>query len=417
METSVTTTSRQSTTFTLVPLGLFLALLCVGFPSGLFDSYRDRFGFGTSVQSLLFAVYAFTLVPALLCTPLILRRTTPRGLYLIGTVALVLADIVFLTAPNVLLLFVGRAVQGITVAFLNAAAPQILLDLQRRRWGRFDPLVLALMTSAGLGLGLFGARLLTGVSGDADRILFALHLLLTLGFLVVAVVRRPPTGENTGTDTGSETGSDQASTARRPQHLAAREEDHRTWNALGGWAGATSWSLGGLFLGLGTVIGDAASPGLAAVVPFLFFVAMFVGQLATRRITDISRALRWGPGGSVVSAVATAGAVIVAADSPGAFSSTVAVLGSVIGGVSLGVVFVLATAVYERTTDPATEGPQTAVFFAKIFGGNSLPTLVVGVLTTAVGLNWSLSVLAAALAVASGILAVRIRGLEVSDPR
>ncbi|MGO3362227.1 MAG: MFS transporter [Corynebacterium sp.] len=408
------TASRESRFFTLIPFVLFLALLCVGFPSGLFDSYRESYGFGTSVQSLLFAVYAFTLVPALLCTPLILRKLTPTGLLLAGTVALVVADVLFLLAPGTAVLFVGRAVQGITVAFLNAAAPQILLDLQRRGFGRFDPLILAIMTSAGLGLGLFGAKLLSGVTSDADRILFAVHLVVSVGFLVVVWRNRPapqPDGDVAESPDPVSPGSG------RRQHLASRPDDHRSWNRLGGWAGATSWSLGGLFLGLGTMIGDAASPSLAAVVPFIFFVAMIVGQLATRRIVDIARALRWGLGGSAVSAAATAVSVILAGGDPGVWTAVIVLAGSVIGGFSLGVVFVMATAVYERTISPETEGPQTAVFFAKIFGGNSIPTLAVGVATTVVGLSWALAGLAVVVVVTALALGSAVRRLEAERER
>lgn len=403
----MTSETQDNRYFQLIPVGLFLALLCVGLPSGLFDTYRERFLFGTNVQSLLFAVYAFTLVPALLCTPLILKKLTPRGLLLTGVIALIVADLLFVTASGTAMLFIGRAVQGVTVAFLNAAAPQILLALQRRGEGRFNPLALAIATSAGLGLGLFGAKLLADATADADRILFGVHLVLSAAFLGALLRLGTP-----GTKSSAVPDGDGDSTGAEPtQFLPNRQEDNRRWNSLAGWAGATAWSLGGLFLGLGTVIAAESAPALTAWVPFVFFVAMIAGQLLTRRLQSIVTALILGLGGSAASAVATALAVVVASDSPGAVSATIAVAGSIVGGFSLGVVFVMATSVYERTIDPESEGPQTALFFAKVFGGNSLPTLAVGVIASAAGLDWGLSALAVAVVVSAGVIVTGFRRL------
>ncbi|EJZ81889.1 MFS transporter [Corynebacterium otitidis] len=402
-------TRRRRILFQAIPIGLFLALLSVGLPSGLFDLYRERYGFDTSVQTLLFALYAFTLVPSLLITPFILRYIRPVTLYAIGIVALIVADVVFLTSGNTALLFVGRGFQGVTVAFLNAAAPQLLLELQRRGWGKFDSMILSMMTSAGLGLGLFGAKLVSGTVESADRWLFVVHLAVTAVFVVSAALLKPRDTAGEGDNGDSETGSTKLK-------LRARPEDHDAWNSIAGVAAGTAWAMGGLYLGLGTMIGDATAPRIGAFVPFIFFMAMLVGQAASRALHDVTAAIRaWLPvnaAGAILTALGVVLAGGVSGENAGPLTALVALTGSALGGVSLGLVFVVATDVFPRTIDLNRAGTQTAFFFSKVFGGNSLPTLGVGILTPMLGLGGALGVLAAGVTAMTCYVLIRFSVLD-----
>lgn len=380
--------------FFALPLGILIALFCVGLPSGLFDRYREMFGFGNATQTLLFAVYAFTLVPALLLSPVILRKVEVKTLYLVGLASLCLAGVSFIAAEylpfGVAWLFAGRAFQGITVGFLNASTPPILLALERRGLGSFDPIVVGLVTALGLGSGLFTGKLASGYP-----------VALFSGTVAATIVL--------GVAVASMHSLDRGGAEAPAEETAAARSSNTQWNSLAGWAGGVAWVMGGLFLGLGTVISQAAAPQLVAAVPAVFFAAMIAGQFSTKLLGEPLTPLVLGLGGSMVSSATTALSVFLAsAGSANALTLTLLLASSVLGGFCLGVVFVLATGIYQSTIDPKRQNTQTAWFFTKVFGGNSLPTLGVGIVSSLVGLPGALAILAAMVCAGAAILISRV---------
>ena len=404
---------RRRILFHAIPVGMLLAFVAAGMASGTFDTYRARYDFATSVQTLIFATYLFALLPTLLLTPLILKKITPIQLYLIGICVLVVADVVFVSSAGTWMLFLGRALQGITVAFLNSAAPQLLISLQKRGWGRFDAMILSLVASGGLGVGLFGAKALEGSADNIDRWLFAIHIVMTIVFLVGTQVIRPR-GEDAKRKVG-----DSAEEKQNLFDFSAPKELHAKWISTAGLAAGTVWTLGGLYLGLGGLIGDTVAPPIAAFVPFIFFMAMMGGQLLTRTMSkSISQLLIWIPV-NVAGAILTAAGVGIAfaAGEASWFSGIVGLAGAMAGGVSLGIIFVVATDIFPKTIDDDKASKQTAFFFAKTFAGNSLPTLAVGLLSDVIGLQWALAILAAVVTVMGIGLIVRFRSLALENRR
>lgn len=359
----------RSTAFWSVAVVLVLVLAASGVPSPLYRVYQEQFGFSSGVLTLIFGIYAFALLAALLVVGALSdhvgRRPVLAGALLLQAGAMVL----FLLADGVTWLLLARVVQGLSTGALTGALGAALLDFQRS-----DRPIGALVNSAspgvGLALGAAGAGLLVQfVAAPTDwvfGVLTAFFLLAAGGVLLLP-----------------------ESSPRIPGALASlRPQVHVPASRRAAFVVivpclVATWALGGLYLSLG--------PSLAADVfgidnhltGALLILALngtaALGSVAVQRV-PAERAM---VGGALVLAAGVAGTVAALAVG----SSVMFFVSAVVSGFGFGSAFLGAIATVTRGVAPGERAGLLSSVFVVGYLSFSLPAIGAGLAAGTFGLE------------------------------
>jgi len=387
--------------FWLVTATLTVLMAASAAPSPLFPVYEQRWGVGPTAVTLVFAVYAATLLAALLTVGSLSDHLGRRPVVLAGVVGVVLALALFVRADSVGWLIAARALQGVSTGTAIGALGAALLDLQRP--GRqVAQLVNGAAPPVGLTLGALGSGLLVQVGPAPTRLVYV----VLAGLLVVAALALLALPEAAGRVPG-------ALASLRPQVSVPAATRPALLRAAPAFVG--SWALGGLFLSLGPSLaaqvlgrGDHVVGGL--VVAAVAGVGAVVGVLSRRRLPE--RVVALGSGAFVLGPL-----LLVAALEQ---RSTVGFfVGAAVSGVGFGAGFqgalraVLASAPADRRA-----GVLAAVYVLSYLAFG-VPAVVAGFLAPTTGLERAAdgyAGLVVVLGVVGLVLAARARSVRPARP-
>ncbi|MGQ0465896.1 MAG: MFS transporter [Sporichthyaceae bacterium] len=131
----------------------FLAAASV--PTPLYGVYAEQWGFSAITGTEVFAVYALSVLAALLTIGKLSDHVGRRPLLLAAIGAQIVALLLFLVADGVATLFLARVVQGLATGAAIGAMGAGMLDLDGRRGPRFN--AVAPMVGTGIGAVVSGA--------------------------------------------------------------------------------------------------------------------------------------------------------------------------------------------------------------------------------------------------------------------
>jgi predicted MFS family arabinose efflux permease len=227
--------------FALVASIIGLALFASATPSPLYGVYQQEWHFSTPVLTLVYAVYCFGVLTALLLVGRISDEVGRRPVLALSLIGLFGAGVLFAVAHSVGMLFAARALQGLTTGAALGAAGAALLDLHPRGDGQHAGLISGVVSTAGIGSGALVASVLVQYAPDPLVTPFLLLLFLIAVTLAGTLALPEPITRSTG--------------ARlRPQWPRVPASIRRAFT-LSSMGVLASWSIGGLYLALG--------PGLA----------------------------------------------------------------------------------------------------------------------------------------------------------
>jgi MFS family permease len=347
---------------------LVLMLAASGVPSPLYRVYQAEFGFSSGALTMVFGVYAFALLAALLVvgglSDHVGRRPVVCAAFLLEAAAMAL----FLAADGVGWLLAARVVQGLATGALTSALGAWLLDLQRPQ-RPLGPLVNSLSPGLGLSFGAVGAGLLAQFVPAPTAWVFAV---LTAVFLLAApaVLLLP---ESSPRVPG-------ALASLRPQVEVPPPHRRAFLLALPCMVGA--WALGGLFASLGPSLVAGVFGLDNHVVDSLLIMALngtgVLGSLALRPLAPekalVAGALTFAAGVTgTVAAVLTGSLVLLFA-------------GAVVAGLGFGGSFVGALALITAGVAPGHRAGLLASTFVVGYLAFSLPAIAAGIAIPAVGL-------------------------------
>ena len=177
-------TLSRTAAFWSVAVLLVLVLAASGVPSPLYRVYAEEFGFGTGTLTLVFAVYAFALLAALLTVGALSDHVGRRPVLAVALLVEAVAMGLFFVADGVWWLLAARVVQGLATGAMTGAFGAALLDLQRRD-RPLGPLINSASPGLGLSLGALGAAIAVQVLVDPGEWVFGV---LGALFVVAAVL-------------------------------------------------------------------------------------------------------------------------------------------------------------------------------------------------------------------------------------
>jgi MFS family permease len=346
--------------FTVTMLGTTL-------PTPLYPIYQSQIHFSALIVTVVFATYGVGVLAALLLLGPLSDRFGRKRILLPGLALAALSSAIFLVAHGLPLLFVGRALSGLSAGVFTGTATAALLDLAPPDARRQATLIATVANLGGLGLGPLVAGALAQLAPDPLRLPYIVHLALLVP-ATAALLAIPNTGG----------GSSSAAVAK----LSIPGEVRTTFIRAGTVAFAAFATMG-LFTAVAPafvakVIGDP-SRLLSGTVVFALFASSTIGQLSLER-SGPERAL---PIGCVLMIVGTG----LIAGALAARSLGLLVAGAVVAGFGTGLGFRAGLAAVNAQAPAERRGELNSSYFVVAYLALSVPIIGVGVATEAFGLR------------------------------
>jgi MFS family permease len=334
-------------------------------PTPLYALYQQRDRFPTFMITVIFASYAVGVMASLYLAGHVSDWLGRRRVALLAVLAEALSAAIFLIWPAVPGLLIARFICGVGVGVLTATATAHLSELRQTARPGEDPSRSALISSmvnlGGLAFGpLVGGLLAQYVDAPLQRPYEIFLVLLLISALGIALV--PETVERL-----------EERPAYRPQRVALPSAARPLFfaSAIGAFA---AFAIFGLFTSLAPTflagVLHHTSRLLAGVVTFAVFAAGAGSQAVFVRMSR-PRQLRLGLVAMTVGLVGVAVGGLI--PNLGLF-----VVGGVVAGAGVGLVFRGAVATAASLADPSSRGEVLAALFLIAYAGLAIPVLLIG---------------------------------------
>jgi MFS family permease len=365
--------------FALVAGIIGLALFASATPSPLYGLYQAKFDFSTFVLTLIYAVYCFGVLAALLLVGRISDDIGRKPVLIGALLGLMASMVLFAAAQSEAWLFAARALQGLTTGTALGAAGAALLDLHPRGDGQHAGLVNGVASAGGIGAGALVSSLLIEYAPDPLVTPFVVLMALVAVALAGALAMPEPVER-----------------VERPRLRPQRPHVPREIRApfvLSGLGVLASWSLGGLYLALGPGLvtelmhSDSHLTGGAAVLALAIPGAL--SQVLWHRLP--ARSAAW-IGAAVLAAgmALTVGALSVR--SPALFFGA-----SVLTGLGFGLAFLGALRSLTAVVPEAHRAEVMSAFYVVAYLSISVPTIAAGLVAPELGLETTFRLFGAAV--------------------
>jgi MFS family permease len=334
-------------------------------PTPLYAIYQQRDGFPTYVITIIFASYAVGVMASLYLAGHVSDWLGRRRVALLAVLTEALSAAVFLLWQDVPGLLIARFICGIGVGVLTATATAHLSELRQVARPDEDPSRSALISSmvnlGGLAFGpLVGGLLAQYVDAPLERPYEIFLVLLLLSAVGIALV--PETVER-----------QEERPAYRPQRVALPSSAKPLFfaSAIGAFA---AFAIFGLFTSLaptflaGTL--HHTSRLLAGVVTFVVFLAGAGSQVVFVRLTRPHQ-LRLGLVAMSVGLIGVALGGLLP-------NLWIFIVGGVVAGAGVGLVFRGAVATAASLAAPSSRGEVLAALFLIAYAGLAIPVLAIG---------------------------------------
>lgn len=173
-------TLSKKISFWLVACSLFLTLFGTNIPASLYTLYRHEWGLTSGMITLVFAFYAFTVIPAIIIAGQLSDQIGRKKVLIPGIFFSIIGTLCFTVANGIGMLLIARLFQGLSVGILNGVAVTALTELDDKRNKKKTALICALAVTLGNAVG----PILSGILGDYApfplRLSYYVHLLLII---------------------------------------------------------------------------------------------------------------------------------------------------------------------------------------------------------------------------------------------
>jgi MFS family permease len=342
-------------------LGSFFAASSA--PTPLYRLYQHDWGFSSGMLSLVFAVYALSLLLALLTTGALSDHLGRKPVVLSALVLEIVSLLVFARAGDVQGLLLARVLQGFATGMASAAMGAALLDLHRERGTLVSTMAPMIGMAAGIMLAGELARLWPGQLGLVFWLMALLFVAVTAALAVM-----PETGQR----------RPGALAAMRPRVRVPQQAREAFVRVLP--MSITVWALGGFYLSLGpSMIRSVTGSDLAASFAVCINTLSAAAAIWTLRSREPRPMLRFGGSGLL------AGVALMLAGAH--FQSLALVLGaSVVAGAGFGVGFQGALRSVIPLAEPHERGALISAIYIASYLAFSVPAIVAGMAASRFGL-------------------------------
>lgn len=355
-------TASAMTTHTITLVG-YLAASSV--PTPLYRLYQAQWHFSPMLLTLIFGVYALSLLSALIVAGALSDYIGRRPVISAALVLEMGAMGLFLAAAGPGWLIAARVLQGVATGLATASVAAALIDLDRER-GAFTN---GLAPMGGMSLGVLGSTALAQLAPAPLHLAFVL-LLALFAFQLLQTWRTPETAGGRPGALKSLRPSISVPPAARAELLAITPINVAVW-ALGGFYLSLMPSLIGKVTGAASVWFGGLS---VAALTLSGGAAVLVARLRKPLPVLIVGALALLIGIPAILAGADLGV------------TAILLVGSVIAGVGFGAGFLGAVRSVMPLAQPHERAGLMAAFYVESYLANCLPAILAGYMTPRLGL-------------------------------
>jgi len=389
------------TGFWIVAVAFLLVMAYSTVPTPLYPLYQARDGFPVAIVTVIFAAYAVGVVVSLFLAGHISDWLGRRRILLVAVGVSALSAVLFLVWNDVAGLIVARLVNGASVGMLTATATAHLGELRARARPDERTIVAASVAGAANLGGLALGPLIGGLFAEFLPLPLLLpHAVFLVVLIVAAIVltRVPETVERP-----------EIARRYRPQRIAVPPASRSAFIAAGFGAFA-GFALFGLFTSLAptflTGTFHQTDHLVAGAVAFSVFAAAAAGQVVLAGLRLRTQLTIAGICCGVGLAAIGVGALVP--------QLAVFVLGGIVAGVGVGVLFKSSIATAASLAEPHRRGETLALIFLVAYCGLAIPVLAVGVVLTFASQTAVLLVFSALVLVATVAAAAVMRRRETT---
>jgi MFS family permease len=356
---------RHAAGFWIIAVTFLLVMAYSTVPTPLYPLYQQRDGFPAFTITVVFAAYAIGVMISLYLFGHVSDWVGRRRVLLVAVLLSALSALMFVFWSEVPGLIVARLVNGASIGILTATATAHLGELRSVARPAENSIVAASVSGAANLGGLALGPLIGGVFADflPDPLMLPHVVFLVVLVLAALTLQLVP-----------ETVDIPADPPRwRPQRISIPPLSRRRF-VIAAFGAFSGFAVFGLFTSLApTFLVTTFQQGdhlLAGATTFSVFAAAALGQLVLARVrlrTQLTVAVTGcavGLVGVAIGAVAPALALFL--------------VGGVVAGFGVGLLFKGAIGTAVAVADPARKGESLALMFLIAYAGLALPALAIG---------------------------------------
>ncbi|HEY0123828.1 MAG TPA: MFS transporter [Rhizobium sp.] len=357
-------------------------------PTPLYRIYQQAFAFSPVLITVIFAVYAFALLVSLLIIGSISDHLGRRPVIFASLILNMVAMALFLMADGPNWLIAARIVQGFATGAAASSIGAALVDLDPAK----GPVTNSIAPLAGMAIGAIGTSALVQYAPAPMFLVYAIVLVLLVAQAALVWMTPETTARRAGL------------LASLKPEVAVPPQARRTLLALTP-INVAVWALGGFYLSLVPSLVSATTGSTAPLVGGSVVAALTISGAAAVFL------LRKKP-------AATALAFGISTMTPGLLAVVVGVhtalvpilaIGTLIAGAGFGTTFLGAMRSIMPLAKPDERAGLLSAFYVQSYLAFSLPAILAGFLSKAVGFTATTDIYAVAilLLVGSGVLALK----------
>jgi MFS family permease len=352
---------RRSVAFWILAYLFAATMLGTTLPTPLYVIYQARWHFSSGVTTVIFASYAIGVLAALLLAGRSSDQVGRRPVLFAALALSVVSTVVFILAPGVGWLFVGRVPSGISAGLVTGTATAALTETYSGSSSRHASMVATAANMGGLGLGPLIAGLFAQFAPYPTVLVFEVYLAV-LAVAAVGLVFVP------------ETVGDRQKLSLRFTGLGIPSAGRSEFIAVG-VAGFAAFALLGMFTALASsFLGDVLhehSHAVGGAVVFAVFGTATATQLVLARFASRIVML-------IGLTVFLAGLAVVVAGLSQA-SMALFLAGTIVSGVAIGAVFIGSVSTAVRLAPAEIRGRVVSTYFVFAYIGLTIPVIGVGI--------------------------------------
>ena len=369
--------------YMVVALASFALVAGATVPTPLYQLYREAFHFSNFMLTVVFGIYAFGVIPALLAFGPIGDAICRRRVLIAAICTEVVGIVVLAAARDVHYLLVGRLLVGVAVGASQGNSSAALVEMQPRGDRRQAGIMITASTIGGAATGTLVSGLLAQYLPNP----LLLPYLLELGLLAAALVMVSSIQEAAAPALSFI----RIHRPRVPRAIAAGF-------AAASLSGGLAFSIAGLFLALvpSYVSSLLQAQNLAAGGAL---VALMLGSSIVAQVILGSYPIFRLQAGGLGGAVAGLAAVVIAWHLS---SLLLMCVGSIVCGASIGMAYLGSVAEINRLAEPDARGSVNSLYFMIIYLFFAVPAIALGFAATHLGLYralWIFSAIISTLAI------------------
>ncbi|GAB3296453.1 MFS transporter [Pseudoclavibacter terrae] len=390
-----------------------LMMIAASAPSPFYPELAAQFELPPVAITLIFAVYAFTMLATLLLTGALSDTVGRRPVIATGSVVLAASLLLFWQSGGLAMLLIARALQGIAAGLLLPALSAMVVDFAPPRQSEAASLWNTIAAMTGLGIGAITSAFVLDLVVDASSAVFG--TLAVVFILAAAVVWATPDSTRSTRSARSTRSTGvrvERSRSERPRsHLAVPARLRRP---LGVAVPAiiAGWATNGLFLALASSLvaqefGATTHAQQSVAIPIFAVAGIITSVLLRRRSARLVSVY-----GTSALGVGTALSLLaLALNSLPVYLLTVAVVGTGFGTAFMGVLKTLMPRV-----GPTERAAVMAVIYTVSYLAFGVPTIVAGLLVPVATLRGAMTVVGVVIVVLCAVATMRrLRIRDVPD--